>query len=97
LHFERTPKDRRKDLAYDVRQIILKEMDDLLWVVRNSRTDFRRTQDSTYTYPLEPILPSDPKKIGETLAFLDEISNTIELIRAAVEEWGIRYTRTGRY
>ena len=97
LHWERVPKDHRKYVAYDVRQIILKELDDLHWIVSHSRSDFRRTQDSTFTFPLEPILPSDPKKIGDTLAFLDEMTSTINLIREAVEEWGIRYTRTGRY
>lgn len=97
LHFERVPKDRRKYLAYDVRQIIIKEMEDLHWIVTNASTEFRRLQDSTFNYPLEPILPSDPSKIKDTLAFLDEMTQTIDLIRNAVEEWGIRYTRTGRY
>ncbi len=97
LHFDRLPKGLREDLAYDVRQIILKELDDWHWIITNSTSEFRGYGDDNFHYPLEPILPRNPRDIKNTMAFLDEMTELIELIRKAVDDWGVRYTRIGRY
>ena len=75
----------------------MKELDDLHWIVTNAKDDFRRTQDRSFTFPLEPILPSDPQQIGKAMDFLKEMEDAIQFIRTSVEMWGLKYTRTGRY
>ena len=96
VNFDRLSVRERVNLAYDVRAVLTKELDDLHWLLTATPSTFRRHRGSLINYPLEPMLPTDSHKLGLVLSKVDDWIKTLELIRAALESWGTTYFRMGR-
>ena len=101
LHIDRLSPDVRKNVAYDVRMIIEKELEDLEWFFTEAPRGFRRLRDRQLYYPFEAVMPSDPKKqtstgARRTIEKLEEWEKALGWIKEAVLELGLKYMRTGR-
>jgi len=96
LHIDRLPPDVRKNVTYDVRTIIEKELEDLEWFFTEAPESFRRMRDRQIYYPFEAVMPADPKKARRTVEKLEEWERSLRFIKDAVLDLGLRYMRTGR-
>lgn len=96
LHIDRLPPDVRKNLAYDVRIILEKELEDLEFLFSEAPDSFNRCRDHEYRHPFEAIMPSDPKRTRATIKKLEGWISSIEKVRDAIGFMGLRFLRTGR-
>lgn len=97
LHIDRMTPEIRKNVTYDVRTIIEKELEDLEWFFTEAPDAFRRMRDREYLRPLEAVMPQDPKRSRETVKKLELWIKDLERIRNAVEAMGLRFLRIGRF
>lgn len=96
LHFDRLSPERRKYTAYDARQIYEALLEDLDWLITFMPEAFKRTRDRKAYYPLELIIPADPKRALETIRRLEEWQATLEMIKQHVENLGVGYMKRSR-
>ena len=96
LHFDRLPPATRRRVAYEVRILHDRALEVLEFLYGKAPDSFKRMRDRTVYYPLEVVVPRDPKRARETLEKLREWRETIEWIESAVVELGVDYMRTGR-
>ena len=96
LHIDRLPPDVRKNVAYDVRIIVEKELEDLEWFFSKAPDAFRRMRDREYQAPFEAVMPSDPKRTRDTVKRLEGWIQSLEIVKDAVGVMGLRFLRTGR-
>lgn len=96
LHLDRLTPEVRKNVTYDVRRIIEKELEDIEWLFSESPEAFKRLRDHRYYSPLEAVLPSDPKKALLTLEYIRILREALDRVESAVLAMGLRYMRSGR-
>lgn len=91
LHVEDLDETARARLAYDLREILGKELEDLEFLF--SEAAFKGLRYRQYFFPLEAILPQDPRRTALALEQLRRWRSSIELIEKAIVELGIQYLR----
>lgn len=96
MHIDRLPPEIRKNVVYDVRMIIEKELEDLEWFYTEGAESFRRSRDHEYKASFEAVMPSDPKRIRDTITKLEGWISAVERVRDAVAMMGLRFLKTGR-
>ena len=96
LHFDRLSPGTRKRVAYEGRILHDRSWEVLEWIYTKMPESFKRMRDRKVYYPLEVLVPRDPKKVKEVLDQLREWRETIEWIEKAVLETGVDYMRRGR-
>ena len=96
LHFDRLTPETRKRVAYEARLLHDRAFEVLDFLYGKMPESFKRMRDRKVYYPLEVIVPRDPRKARETLLKLKEWRTTIEWIEQAVVDLGVDYMRRGR-
>ena len=97
LHIDRLSPSVRKNVAYDVRMIIEKELEDLEWFYTKAPDAFRRMRDREFLHPFEAVMPADPKRTRDTVRRLEGWIRSLEVVKDAVGAMGLRFIRTGRF
>lgn len=96
LHYDRLPPETRKKVAYEARVVHDRAWETLEWIYTKMPENFKRMRDRQVYYPIEVLVPRDPKRTREVLDQLREWRETIEWIESAVLELGVDYMRRGR-
>lgn len=103
LRVDRLPSIVRTNLRYDCREILRKECEDINWVLTESPKAFIGMRSHRFWFPLEAIMPSDPKRyvstgiesqdILLTIEWLNGMIANLEFIKGSILTYGLGYTK----
>jgi hypothetical protein len=87
----------KKNVMYDVRKILDKELEDIEWLLTTCPDNFLSSHDRHFDYPIEAILPSSA--VGKVVAIrrIEGWIHTMKMIIESYRMWGgPGFRRTGR-
>ena len=94
--WERLPSNIKKNVMYDVRKILDKELEDIEWLLTTCPDDFLSSHDRDFVYPIEAILPSSAVGKVRAIRRIEGWIETLEQIILSYKLWGAGFRRTGR-
>lgn len=92
LHYDRLSPEERKVVAYGVREVLEKELDDIEWLMGQAPEAFKRQRYKEYQFPIEVVMP---KKANLTIGRLDGWIKVLEEIKVLVQTFEFRTYRKG--
>lgn len=103
LRVDRLSPTIRTNLTYDCRKVLEKELTDINWLLTEAPNQFMGLRGHRFWFPLEVIMPANPKHfvpsgmeskdILLTVEWLDSMITNLQFIREAVIAYGLRYTK----
>ena len=94
--FERLDPNIKKNVMYDVRSILDKELEDIEWLLTACPTSFMRSHDRNFNYPLDAILPTSIIARVQAMERIRGWIDTLKLILDSYDMWDSGFQRTGR-
>lgn len=92
LHYDQLSEMDRKYLAYNVRTVIEKEIEDLDWLFTEMPEAFKRMRYRKFEFPIDAVIPKKKVVLEERL---DSWITTLENIRTMVQTFEFRLFKRG--